>query len=426
MIPITNFLKYPEGNPNPDIILVCSISPERRVLLQEIILSAGYGICGPFESHLDIFEILGRTEISAIIFDTRDNYSNSFKFLNMMTRYPDIPLLLIGPIDHTINSKLDKIGNRMAELDFPIKSGDVIRKIDMVIEGKSTETSEITFFMNEVFKNIIKISPRDRRAEIRKILVYHVEQLAQGSDTFEINSENAIFITTTKKTDDSQIIKTCQRILRDLIENLNYKLNAEEEWGKSLVHDAIYQSYYLLKGTPGPVRELLETLDLDDIDFYNRISGFVSGINDSLICTIGHLVLEDTGPVVDRVLNLDNVKNVFNQMSASQIISLMGQGENYHEGLYGPIPSSVDPNVMILIFSRVLNDDTINDLRLQGKTLSVIALAFSKGKMNLLPPRTVLRNVFAPFQKIEMRQQVDNELLKQIRENFIHIYDGKH
>ncbi len=425
MIPVDEFLHYPPDNQNPDVIIVCSVSTERQDELKEILLTAGYGVCGPFQSYLDIFEILGRTDISAIIFDTRDNYSNSFKFLNGMIRYPEYPLLIIGPIDHTINSKLDRLSNKVAELNFPLLSRDVIRKINLVT-GRTTGFSQLVTFLNEIFENIIKICPRDKVPEIRKILVYHVEQLAQGSDFFDIDSENAIFLSTSQVVDDDEMIKVCQRVIRDIIEDINYQLNSDEEWGKSMVHDAIYQAYYKFKGTEGPVRDLLETLELDDINFYNRIINFV-GSKTNITCNIAHFVLEDIGPVVDIILREEmEFSEVFTPMAASQIISLMGQGENYHEGLYGPIPSMVNPGAMILIYSRMIPDETMEDIRLHGKTLSVLALAFKKEMMNILPSRSVLNSIFTPFIEIESRQDVSSKIMEEICHKFTALFENKH
>ena len=80
---------------------------------------------------------------------------------------------------------------------------------------------------------------------------------------------------------------------------------------------------------------------------------------------------------------------------------LMGQGQNYFQGLYGPIPIKgfEKINNSAIIFSALVNDSTINeqDARMEGKNYTIFCFVYPQKYDNTFISRIDMNDIFTHF-----------------------------
>lgn len=138
--------------------------------------------------------------------------------------------------------------------------------------------------------------------------------------------------------------------------------------------------------------------------------------------------LEDIGPklaqmVIDKSIEFD--QNIIDKFSFAGSItySLVFQGmtslEEMRSELYGPFPFAFSTGFVQYAFSFLVQDDTIQDQRMQNKTLGLLLMLVPEIVSKIEDFREELAKiVFYKFRNITHIRQVDNKLLTEIIEEY--------
>ena len=105
---------------------------------------------------------------------------------------------------------------------------------------------------------------------------------------------------------------------------------------------------------------------------------------------------------------------------------LMGQGQNYFEGLYGPIPLKgfEKINNSAIIYSTLVDDSQINsqDARMQGKNYTIFCFVYPQRFDNTFISRIDMNDVFVHFKRNhkDLAQWTDSDL-EDLRNSIINL-----
>lgn len=104
--------------------------------------------------------------------------------------------------------------------------------------------------------------------------------------------------------------------------------------------------------------------------------------------------------------------------SAVFISTALGQGNIYHEGLFGPFPLPND--FSCLVYAKLLPDATIQDKRWEGMTYTLVCLGYPKRFDNLFVDRDSTAGIFQKWtEKISAVWGITDEFLGGLREEIV-------
>jgi len=78
---------------------------------------------------------------------------------------------------------------------------------------------------------------------------------------------------------------------------------------------------------------------------------------------------------------------------STTFMTVLGQGENYHMGLFGPLPAPIKEYVAV-IYSLMMNDRNQTDCRLKGQTYTLFCILYPPHFSSMLYKRTAIKNIF--------------------------------
>ncbi len=135
---------------------------------------------------------------------------------------------------------------------------------------------------------------------------------------------------------------------------------------------------------------------------------------------------EKVGPMIVEVVNLDmsDPQEQAQILHSGSLFSItLGQGQQYHQGLFGPLPFG-DGSSYSLVFAQTIADQTQKEKRTHGRAYFLFSLVYQK-KLNLMfYDRNKLSNIFIKYLKnIHEAEDITpaflNLLLKSVIEEFM-------
>ncbi len=108
-------------------------------------------------------------------------------------------------------------------------------------------------------------------------------------------------------------------------------------------------------------------------------------------------------------------------------LNALGQGDEYHEGLFGPFPVPASKEHSALVFAIKTLDKESTDPRMTGQAYVILGLFYRKSVENLLPTREKLNltfnNSINPMNDVS---QIDGDTLDSIKEKILNIRNNNH
>ena len=130
---------------------------------------------------------------------------------------------------------------------------------------------------------------------------------------------------------------------------------------------------------------------------------------------------EKWGAVIHTVenLNLDDpgTQQTLTEVGAVYSFSI-GQGQNYNEGLFGPLPFG--KNKQAIIYAKMMNDSSQDLKRLDGKNFILFTLVFPSKMVQFFYDRQKLTRIFEDeINPISNIQDIDNIFLNKLRKKIM-------
>jgi hypothetical protein len=186
-----------------------------------------------------------------------------------------------------------------------------------------------------------------------------------------------------------------------------------------LIEDAIETTIIGTTDVPKAIIDLITRFGLDYDSIQQSLATAIPSVEpvDKTVF-VAKIVLSDIGPELKDIVS-DNPELIseFDPSVASQLITIVGQGSSYHQGIFGPLPIPHTNNIIVIMQSKLLNSD-IADRRMEGRTLVVVAIGMRRDLINMIPKREKLIEIFSPLDEITHEQQITTRLLQRIEDNY--------
>ncbi len=283
----------------------------------------------------------------------------------------------------------------------------------------SAPVSMLITFVNQLFLKLIKLTPDNLKIDIEREINQVIDKFLQSNPSFIQTSDD--YIAFNQKVDHDipreVIIQPLQNMIHELVSKID-QLHAN--WGHALMKDAIESILIDLENIPHIVTSFVKTMGINAVEFKDSLKSAVPTLDEKeKIIFVAYMTLTDFGPVMKRVVSTDEtiIDGIDNNIAA-QIITLVGQGVSYHEGIFGPIPIPTSNDIISLIWSKLIDSD-IKDDRMRGKSLTVIAIGFYRNLITRLPQRNKMKEIFSVLDKIHHVNDITDEVLERIQDEFI-------
>ncbi|MHA2501734.1 MAG: hypothetical protein ACXAE3_02505 [Candidatus Kariarchaeaceae archaeon] len=396
-------------------VLVISPSEVYRDTLKTYLAELNYRIDGVFETVEASYLVFRTNQPDLIIFDAITTQSELISYSSLLREEgQDIPTLVIhsGEGFTISHSKIDF-------LFPPISPIELEKKLEAFLVTESRESDEVRFneFVNFTSETLLKIAPEFGRAEIQRIIQDSMEEFA-GTNPATISLESdSMRVQFSEKINLEAVRPLYTRMLRNMTSKINSKMEAD--WGGSLIEDALESVTIALQELPQAAIDVVTEVGKGYHEVLKKFKRAVPDhitLDKNIIAT--KLVLTDLGPEVRLLYTSDEAfREEFDVTVASQLITLVGQGSNYHEGVFGPLPIPRTNDIIAILWSKVMNSN-IQDVRMAGKTLVVVALGFRQEIINLVPDRETLGKIFSDLSSITHEENINIMLLEKIAEKF--------
>ncbi len=405
----------PENGENKGLVLIISPNVTMGESLKDQLLSISYSVIGPFNSMNSSYSFIRKQRPDGVIFHNEDD--NDIEVLKSMldTELKDVPLIFLSQTDVEINyDRLTKISTSL--------NTKYLEKILAEIIKPEEKTSEYQFvmFINEVTAKIVSMTPEtfqtlvriELKTSIRKLVEYNISSIKSSDD------ELSIQITNIDKFDLSKFKDDCVRVVNKIVNSID--ISTGERWAISLFNDSIEQ-LLITQHVTSDISEFASKLGLNINKLEETIASVIPEFDDNDRNTVVFSIsLGDLGPELRlSVSDSPAIKDAFNEMVASQILTLVGQGSMYHEGLFGPIPIPSSMDLTAIIYSKMVKSDIIKDERMKGMSLNVIGVGFKRKLINCIPKRNLLVGIFEPFLDIVNQDEITTSVLSEIQKNFV-------
>lgn len=404
----------PEGESNA-LILVITPSEATSDTLKEILIDRKYSIAGPFKSVDRGNTFVRKYSVDAIIFDYNTSSSEIDSMVDLLKQdINDVPLILLS------NTKVSFDYNNIHLLISPIKSDELalllIEELKGGLENISSNEKFIEF-INKIISKIIELTPENYKQSVVFLLKDGIQRFVhRNSDSIKISTDNLSFIITDELFFDYKNLTAFFHFtMNEIIDEINEKENIS--WARSLFIDSI-ENLLLREKINLEILFLIKEFGIDVEKFGESVVAIIPNIEemekDSVVFSIS---LTDLGPELLYKIGDESLLDLINDRIASQILTLVGQGSEYHEGIFGPIPIPSSMDLTALICSRKMGSP-IRDERMRGKSLNVLAIGFRRKILNCLPEREIISEIFMDFNKIENESDINTALLQNIQNKF--------
>ncbi|MFX0092326.1 MAG: hypothetical protein ACFFBD_11235 [Candidatus Hodarchaeota archaeon] len=143
------------------------------------------------------------------------------------------------------------------------------------------------------------------------------------------------------------------------------------------------------------------------------------------------MVFKDLGPTPVAHYNMNFMKKDPNSLLLKFGILLMtaiGQGTSYYEGLYGPFPVHGYKDQLAYVYSFFIYDNSIKDCRIQNRAYSTLILFFPRRITNCLQAsfKIISQVLSRAFSEITDIQELTESFLEKIKDQLKFAIDYWH
>ncbi|MHA2495032.1 MAG: response regulator [Candidatus Hodarchaeales archaeon] len=101
-------------------------------------------------------------------------------------------------------------------------------------------------------------------------------------------------------------------------------------------------------------------------------------------------------------------------------LTALGQGDEYHQGLFGPFPVPASKEHSALVYAKILADKDADDPRMPGRSYTVLGLFYPRVFESLIPTRDFLEDMVTNFlDGINDLSELDEKKLDMLKEQVI-------
>ncbi|RMG39883.1 MAG: hypothetical protein D6732_03780 [Methanobacteriota archaeon] len=411
-----NQIVLPRGVENPVLLLLVAENKNTAEDLKTRFLDLGYGVVGPVQSTDSAHSLARKIPLDGFAYLIGNDLSEILSFFHLLEEFPLLPVIFLGQLDATVKVKMKKLENPNVHHGFPIQdTSSFLLSLSRLFGDRGGEMPELLLFANATFRELIELSLRRDRSEVAKILTDELGQLPSRMEGFSFTKDpypTLIYISP-KKFDRSQFFVMLELLFSDLEETINTKL--EVDWGADFINDAILQAIAKHKFKDNLVLDFARSRGLPDLNIKKMLDRVT--VKERNIA-VGYIELSDHGPELMKMKADPGLETFINDQTVAQLISIVGQGESYREGQFGVVPLLQSHEYVSILTSKMLDSDTLKDIRMAGRSLTLIFVVLHKSFSNLAMDKSFLKEAMAEYNSISDVSQVTDEMIERIYEKF--------
>ncbi|MCH8905902.1 MAG: response regulator [Candidatus Heimdallarchaeota archaeon] len=416
---LNNWSKISPIKSTPDSlsVLVITSSPEQQTTLHSYLKGLGYEILGPFRSVSMGLEFISHRHPDLIIFDLVSNREERDSFTNLMeNEAQSIPMIVLT------NSEIKLSELEENSIELPVDPVQLSYKMEKLFDYQNQKISpvvQLIDFSTSFINKIHRMSPIDTKPRIKSIInrSFREDEIASF---VSLSIPDGEFDLTVIEEDLplETISSTLIFILRLIMDRMSSEL--EVGWTESLIAESIQSLAIEAHNFTKTVNQFVGKMGINTIELANSLTRLMQEVEEiEKSVFVGYMTLSDMGPVMLEVIgNDDQISTGIDDRIASQIITLVGQGSSYHEGIFGPIPIPTANNICGVIWSKVLQSK-IKDIRMVGKSLSVIVIGFYSELLSIVPTQNELKEIFGFLESANHVNDITSSMLGQIQQDFL-------
>ncbi|MFX0062860.1 MAG: tetratricopeptide repeat protein [Candidatus Hermodarchaeota archaeon] len=184
--------------------------------------------------------------------------------------------------------------------------------------------------------------------------------------------------------------KGLNRLVMTIIEEQEVFINKRKLWNEMIKEEKSYQERLELTELDNTLTRMIKN-KLEVIDEYDEI------VESFTIDKIGFIVCKFSkmGVEVIASLNLPERSEFekYETYMAVSFMTILGQGTQYHEGLFGPLPVPVE-GYSSIVYSKIIKDSKQTNGRLKGKNFSLFCILYPQKFSMLFFNRNALVKIF--------------------------------
>jgi hypothetical protein len=411
-------IKFQQGCENCPLVMLISHSISTKTTVETYLLDTRHRVVGPFDNVDSGFMFIRREQVSLIIFDATGEEEENRSFQQMLTTDArEIPSIVISMQNDYFTHNVIKY------LRPPIDPSTLFILINELLDTdiEQPEIYELVNFINNIFRQLIELTPEMYKTDIRMILESNLKDLSfRNSEYLNKNEESLSLQIINLEEAQKQVDSLCvhfQMIFQSIIESID-ELDFEK-WGKSLITESI-QTTLMSSSKDNPlINKIVSDFDIIPQDLQSSLDSMVPLLEEEdKDVAIALVTLFDSGPeLITKFGFREDYLEEIDDTFAAQVLTLVGQGSSYHEGIYGPIPLTTKFNLTAIIYSKLLKSE-IKDTRMKGHSLTVVTLVFNRDLLSSLPSQSMLKNTFDPISQCIHVSDITEFMLTEILEAF--------
>ncbi len=404
---------------NVKTVIVAAV-PEINRNISSLFAKFKFDIIGSTTSLDEAHTILRKSQPEGIVYFLDVDINEVLTAFQIFDELPQTPILLLGQLDALIKVKLKKLKNPTMHSDYPLRNPfSVLNRFKSLILG-DTDNSDIFAleFINHILNEIYLLTPRTYKKTVKALITQVFQNVEKRNSNFVFDQNTlTIFysIDVTEIKTQQMILLVSSFALNEFIQLLDK--NIDEHWSHSLVQDAILQ--VLIKFGNKNQKLLQVFIDqFDDLAEYKSTLNLPTGSKDEqLDVHVGLITLENDGPVLKKFIGSGSL---FDPVNVAQLVLLVGQGESYREGIYGPVPFNTPVgDYVTIIASKKMKSDTLTDERMGGTTLALCVGIFHRSLVKTIKVRKVFKTIFYPFLEKLSVNDIDENILSRINQGIL-------
>ncbi len=414
MTPLNNSINSNKDIKQRQSVMLISHSVTTRTAIEAYLIDTRHKVIGPFDNVDAGFMIIRREQVSLIIFDATGEEEENRSFQQMLSADAiDIPSIVISHEPDSFTHKMIKY------LRPPVDPNTLFVIINEIL-GTDIEQLEIyglINFTNNLYRQLIELTPEVYKGDIIAILESNLKDLSfRNSEFLNKNEESLSLQIINLEEAQKQVESLCvhfQMIFRSIIDNID-ELDIEK-WGKSLLTESIQTTLLNSSKENTLINRIVSDFDIIPQDLQSSLDSMIPLLEDEdKDVAIALVTLFDSGPeLIMKFATREDYLQEIDDTFAAQIITLVGQGSSYHEGIYGPIPLITKLNLTSIIYSKLLESE-IKDTRMKGHSLTVVALLFNRDILSSLPNQSTLKDAFTPISQCVHVSDITDAMLYEI------------
>ncbi len=314
----------------------------------------------------------------------------------------------------------------------PVKKESLLALINRIAnelygeEQKTVASSRFSPF-DEFLEEIMKHASGDLSPLVKKALEEYLSGLKNNGiiQDYEFVGGMKFIVYWNENVNPREIVKDNKLV--GLYDNLSKHLG--EELAEGLLRDAI-QTFSLKNNVEDTdfIKQLFVSEGLEGQKWIEKAKNLTTRLSPRAEATldlskilVGVFELTDMGPELQITINPELLPYTVVFKSGMFYFSIMGQGETYTTGVFGPFPVAEVKNWNAIVYGTMAINPQFKDPRMHGNTYLMIAIFYPVEYNHFFSDREAIKHVFernlgqAPTQQ-EWRQEVIEKIMKEIAE----------